>query len=265
MVAENNIIFSNISCCTEKNWGQGFPQKWAWLQCNSFSGQPYLSVTAAAAVRNLFNVPGVQEEVGLIGIHHEGKFYDLGVMNGRMRWSIDPWGKWNFWAKGDDFEALMEASCDQGAGVRLRAPTANEGLYPSCKDTFAANVRLRLWALDRTGIRKPEPIVDAVSSSCAAEVGGGSWWDSWEREAKVNGVYPFQHFVDGKVSMILPLTLPRVLAQPSLRTANLLICLQIWLGLHSKCLWMMPLLLSRNIRPCSCLQCYYLLDTSYLS
>lgn len=170
----------------EKNWGNGFPQKWAWLQCNSFPGHPYLAVTAAAAVRNLFNVPGVEEEVGLIGIHHEGKFYDLGVMNGRMRWSIDPWGKWNLWAKGDDFEALLEASCDKDAGVRLRAPTANEGLSPSCKDTFAANMRLRLWALDRTGIRKTEPIVDAVSSSCAAEVGGGPWWDSWEREAKVN-------------------------------------------------------------------------------
>jgi len=54
---------------------------------------------------------------------------------GRMRWSVDPWGKWHMWAKSDKFEVLVEAECGQDVGTRLRAPTP-EGLQPMCKDTF---------------------------------------------------------------------------------------------------------------------------------
>lgn len=129
------IHFRDCPAYAEKNWGAGFPDKWAWLQCNSFPSHPHLAVTAVSAVRNIFNAPGVTEEVGLIGVHHEGRFYDLGVTWGRMRWSIDPWGKWHMWAKSDKYEALVEAECDQTDGTRLRAPTP-EGLQPMCKDTF---------------------------------------------------------------------------------------------------------------------------------
>lgn len=129
------IHFRDCPAYAEKNWGAGFPRKWAWLQCNSFPSHPHLAVTAVAAVRNLFNSPGVEEDVGLIGVHHEGRFYDLGVTWGRMRWSVDPWGKWHMWAKSDKFEVLVEAECGQDVGTRLRAPTP-EGLQPMCKDTF---------------------------------------------------------------------------------------------------------------------------------
>ena len=54
----------------EKNWGGGFPRRWCWVQCNSFAGEAGTSVTAVGALRGLLGVPGVEENVGMIGIHH---------------------------------------------------------------------------------------------------------------------------------------------------------------------------------------------------
>eukprot|EP00892_Ulva_mutabilis_P012116 jgi/Ulvmu1/9277/UM050_0026.1 len=212
------IHFRDCPAYAEKNWGAGFPQKWAWLQCNSFPSHPHLAVTAVAAVRDLFNSPGVQEEVGLIGVHHEGRFYDLGVARGRVRWSVDPWGKWHMWAKSDTYEALVEADCDQDVGTRLRAPTPR-GLQPMCKDTFKGRLRLRVWKLDRTGVRQAEAFIDATSESAAAEVGGGPWWDSWNKEAKMNDLVGLavRFPVESALSQIeenSPIQLPSILKPP---------------------------------------------------
>ncbi len=59
--------------CQEKNWGGGFPRRWCWVQCNTFEGEPGTSVTAVGALRGLLGVPGVEENVGMIGIHHRGR------------------------------------------------------------------------------------------------------------------------------------------------------------------------------------------------
>lgn len=60
-------------CLQEKNWGGGFPRRWCWVQCNTFEGEPGTSVTAVGALRGLLGVPGVEENVGMIGIHHRGR------------------------------------------------------------------------------------------------------------------------------------------------------------------------------------------------
>lgn len=61
------------SLVQEKNWGGGFPRRWCWIQCNTFEGEPGTSVTAVGALRGLLGVPGVEENVGMIGIHHRGR------------------------------------------------------------------------------------------------------------------------------------------------------------------------------------------------
>lgn len=53
---------------------------------------------------------------------------------------VEPWGSWRIWARNEEFEALVEASCDQ-PGTPLRAPTPSEGLQPACRDSFAGQVR----------------------------------------------------------------------------------------------------------------------------
>jgi hypothetical protein len=63
------------------------------VQCNSFEGVEGTSVTAVGARRGLMQLP-VQEDVGLVGIHHQGKFYDLTPKDSEISWDVDPWGRW---------------------------------------------------------------------------------------------------------------------------------------------------------------------------
>lgn len=142
------IELNNAPFYAEKNWGFGFPKKWAWIQCNTFAGEPNLAVTCAAAVRTLLNLPGVTEEVGMIGVHFNGRFIELAPWTSRVRWDIEAWGRWQLWAKDDEYEALVEATCGADDGAILRAPLGSEGFAPACKDTFAGALQPTLdWAV----------------------------------------------------------------------------------------------------------------------
>lgn len=44
------------------------------MQCNTFEGEAGTSVTAVGALRGLLGVPGVEENVGMVGIHHRGRW-----------------------------------------------------------------------------------------------------------------------------------------------------------------------------------------------
>ena len=61
---------------------------------------PGLSLTAVGARRALaLGVPGIEEDVGLIGVHlpNGGPFVELVPWTGSVEWDVDPWGKW--WAR----------------------------------------------------------------------------------------------------------------------------------------------------------------------
>lgn len=180
--------FSAAPAYAEKNWGGGFPSKWHWLQCNTFEGAPNLSVTAVGAKRALVaglpSLAAAEEEVGLIGIHHEGQFYEFVPQTSDVEWDVDPWGRWWMRARSATHEAILESSCLQPGQV-LRAPTVREGFAPVCKDTFAGRCRLRLWALGPSKQPTGAPLVDASSSSAALEVGGGPWFTNWCSKAKM--------------------------------------------------------------------------------
>lgn len=101
------ILDSTPPSCTSHCRGGGFPRRWCWVQCNTFAGSLGTSLTAVGAQRGLLGVPGVEELVGLIGIHHQGKFYEFLPNNGtvgclpplpfppmgRRRWSTAELGK----------------------------------------------------------------------------------------------------------------------------------------------------------------------------
>ena len=84
---------------------------------------------------------------------------------------------------------------------------------------FAARARLIIWKLDATGIRAGPPIVDATSSSAAAEVGGGPWWDSWSQKAKMNPAVaatmrtPFEPAA-AQLAKLIPFGIPESLKPP---------------------------------------------------
>ncbi|MEM7592643.1 MAG: tocopherol cyclase family protein, partial [Cyanobacteria bacterium P01_A01_bin.83] len=58
--------FANAPAYSEKNWGSSFPQKWFWLNCNSFQSTADLALTAGGGIRQVL---WWHEEVALIGIH----------------------------------------------------------------------------------------------------------------------------------------------------------------------------------------------------
>ena len=178
--------FDRAPAYAEKNWGGGFPNKWAWIQCNSFYDSPGTSVTAVGAERGLLQIPGVQENVGLIGIHHNDTLYEVNIKDGQIRWSVEPWGHWIVEGKSSMWEAVIEATCLPSDGTPLRAPTATDGLDPFCRDSFAGVIHLKLWRAGERGSK--DPIIDLVSEgkSGAVEVGGGPWWSTWSVEAKMS-------------------------------------------------------------------------------
>ncbi|KXZ53182.1 hypothetical protein GPECTOR_7g1074 [Gonium pectorale] len=186
--------FSGAPAYAEKNWGGGFPSRWHWVQCNTFDGQPGLSVTAVGARRGLvLGLPGVEEDVGLIGVHLPGgEFVEMVPWNSELEWDVDPWGRWWIRAINSSYEALIEATCEPEAGTVLRAPTTASGLAPFCKDTFFGRCRLRLWRRSGAG-KQGAPLMDATSSTAALEVGGGPWWSGWR--AKADMKEPFRSLV----------------------------------------------------------------------
>ena len=179
--------FQDAPAYAEKNWGGGFPNRWMWIQCNSFQGSPGTSLTAVGAERGLLQFPGFKENVGLIGVHHKGQFYELNVKDSLIRWEVSPWGKWRIEGSSSEFEAVVDAVCMDTDGTPLRAPTADRGLAPFCKDSFGGVVRLQVW---KNGDRSngKDPIIDLQSSgkSGAVEIGGGPWWSDWAVEAKMS-------------------------------------------------------------------------------
>lgn len=182
--------FAGAPAYSEKNWGGGFPKRWIWIQCNSFLSAAGTSVTAVGAERGLMQVENFTENVGLIGIHHAGEFYELNIKDSSIAWEASAWGRWKIEGRSDRYEAVVEASCAPEDGTLLRAPTADRGLAPFCKDSFAGNVRLRLW--HRRGGRRGDLIVDLCSddASGAVEVGGDLLEEGgvWRVEAEMSPV-----------------------------------------------------------------------------
>lgn len=100
-------------------------------------------------------------------------------------------------------------------GTPLRAPTANDGLVPYCRDSFFGRVQLTLWRKDGMGRRGAAPMATLTSSSAAVEVGGGPWWDTWKATARMQE--PFGTLVKLPLDVEgLASLLPRPLQPPGL-------------------------------------------------
>ena len=85
---------------------------------------PGLSVTAVGARRGLLGVPGLEEDVGMLGVHLPpsagGAFIELVPWAGEVEWSADAWGRWRLVGRGRGYEAELDATCGAEAGTVLR-------------------------------------------------------------------------------------------------------------------------------------------------
>ena len=161
--------FCNAPAYAEKNWGGSFPQKWFWMQCNSFEGEPELAVTAGGGLRRLLTW---MESVAMVGIHYQGRFYEFAPWNAKMRWQVAPWGDWQMWAENDLYRVELAGKTTRSP-VSVRVPTA-QGFVFNCRDTTQGDLSLTLWnrASDRLIIR-------ATSSLAGLETGGEPWHETW--------------------------------------------------------------------------------------
>lgn len=175
--------FHDAPSYSEKNWGGSFPSKWWWVVCNTFDTPDPIALTTVGARRGILKLPGVEEDVGLIGIHWKGEFIELVPWNASVNWDVQPWGTWKAWASNDTYEAHVEAVAEDN-GTVLRAPTEKQGLIPLCKDTFRGTVHLQLWKKDKDG-RRGTALIDATAKNGALETGGGPWSEPWKAEAKM--------------------------------------------------------------------------------
>ena len=162
--------FHQAPAYAEKNWGGSFPQKWFWVNCNAFQGETDLAITAGGGRRMVL---WQMEEVAMIGIHHQGHFYEFVPWNSEVHWIIYPWGTWKMWATNREYEVELTATCDR-PGTPLRAPTY-DGLVFCCRDTMQGSLTLTLR--DRQG----RAVLNATSALCGLEVGGGYWTDVWQK------------------------------------------------------------------------------------
>ena len=164
----NRYQFNDAPAYSEKNWGSSFPQKWFWLNCNSFSQINDLALTAGGGIRQVL---WWQEEVALIGIHYRGKFYEFAPWNSQVSWQIEPWGKWRMQAASDQYKVTLKGETNL-PGTYVRTPTA-KGLVFNCRDTTRGTLSLELSdRADRT-------IVKANSMQAGLEVGGSPWNKAW--------------------------------------------------------------------------------------
>jgi tocopherol cyclase len=165
--------FTNAPAYGEKNWGGSFPQKWFWLNCNSFIGESDLALTAGGGRRAVL---WSMESVAMIGIHYRGKFYEFVPWNSQVHWEIAPWGKWHMQAKNNQYEVELTGKTHL-PGTPLRAPT-NNGLIYCCRDTMQGELNLELREIQQG---KSKIILKDQSILCGLEVGGekfaGEKWD----------------------------------------------------------------------------------------
>ena len=159
--------FSNAPAYSEKNWGTSFPQKWFWINCNSFDRQTDLAITAGGGIRQVL---WWQESVGLIGIHYRGKFYEFAPWNSHISWQIKPWGKWQMQAFNNKYSVSLTGITNL-PGTYVRTPTA-KGLVLNCRDTTQGKLSLELKSQSKVMLK-------ANSNLAGLEIGGSPWNQSW--------------------------------------------------------------------------------------
>ena len=169
-----DYAFENAPVYAEKNWGGAFPEKWFWLQCNAFADEPSLSITAAGGVREVLVW---KENVAIIGIHYQGKFYEFASTQTDFTWQIDPWGFWQLTARSYRYKVVVTGKAmDEGAYVRVPTKT---GMQFLCRDTTHGDLRVQLWKIDCAAQSKDRLILDETSQLAGLEVGGKPWETRW--------------------------------------------------------------------------------------
>ncbi|MCO5601500.1 hypothetical protein L7F22_055621 [Adiantum nelumboides] len=177
---DRRFEFQDVPSYVEKNWGGTFPKKWFWAQCNAFKDAPSISLTVGGGRRYL-PLTRSYEEVALVAVHYEGKFYEFVPWKGPVEWEIRPWGYWHLKAHNAHYEVELEGTT-KDSGTALLCPTES-GLAPLCRDTFFGDLKLVIRERTKTSSRG-KVILSVTSDLAALEVGGGPWDITWKNRSE---------------------------------------------------------------------------------
>lgn len=167
--------FTRAPVYAEKNWGGAFPEKWFWIQCNAFAGEPDLTLTVAGGRRQVLDR---METVGLVGLHYRGNCLIWTSLRDRLTWQVQPWGHWRVTAHNHRYRVDIEGRCDAPPAT-VRVPTG-AGLQFQCWDTTHGHLTLRLRTQPTAPRSLPPLALDAVSNLAGLEVGGQGWQGPWQ-------------------------------------------------------------------------------------
>ncbi|MBE7382649.1 MAG: tocopherol cyclase family protein [Leptolyngbya sp. SIO1E4] len=165
--------FAQAPTYAEKNWGGAFPERWFWVQCNGFTQEPDLTITAVGGRRQALSQ---SETVGLIGLHFQGQFIALISLNADMTWQVEPWGTWHVSAQDHRYRIILQGKTDEKP-VPVRVPTFN-GLKFECWDTTQGHLQIQVW--QRSPSRPETLVLEATSNLAGLEVGGSGWHQPWQ-------------------------------------------------------------------------------------
>ncbi len=164
--------FTQAPAYAEKNWGGAFPSQWFWMQCNSFDGQPDLTVTAVGALRQVL---GNLETVGMVGIHYRNQCIFLDSLHHEVAWVVAPWGSWQMTAQNHRYRVQLSGHAPHPP-AKVQVPTQT-GLRFDCWDTTHGTLRLEVWHRSRD--RTESCLLRASSHLAGLEVGGRGWQQDW--------------------------------------------------------------------------------------
>ena len=142
----------------EKNWGCSFPSKWWWIQANTFHSD--LCVTATAGCRGIPFL-GQEEEVGLVGLHWNGRFLPFPNVD----WNVK-WGRWAISGQYNEFFVKLTGTCHE-KGFPVNCPTP-KGMKPNAMEIFSGTLRVELF-------ENGQKVLDDDTEEACLEVGGLPW------------------------------------------------------------------------------------------
>lgn len=162
-----DVDLTGATVHVEKNWGGQFPPKWFWIHCNVFDREADLSLIALGAKRT---VVVVEETIGLIAVHHNGKLYEFSNWSAvNLDWNVR-WGTWQMSSTSrTGFHVQLKGTADD-QGTYVLGPT-DEGMKFTMRDSMRGRLHLKLCDRDGT------VIVDASTSCAQLEIGGEPWDD----------------------------------------------------------------------------------------
>lgn len=163
--------FEDAPAYAEKNWGGAFPNKWFWVQANSFEGHPGTALVVGGGLRGVL---WWDESVAMVGLYHEGQFYRFMPGEASITCSVAPWGDWQIQATNDRYRVEVHGSIGPTGGIDLLAPTL-EGPRFICRDTLLGNVEVRLSQIGAGG----RDVVATRTQLGGLETGGGPWDGRW--------------------------------------------------------------------------------------